>query len=174
MILVLEATRRSIGWIVPTACAALHCAFVLLLRQLPLRLARDARLDVAACRPEHEGHRQHDVPAKSLGVFGPAAYVMFKYVFLFVVFGSFLEMSGATQFIIDFATKTFGRIRGGPAMVVGAGQRIDGIAFGQCGRQRGDDRHVYDSDDARAPGFPTTLLVASPPRLPPAEHWCRR
>ena len=42
---------------------------------------------------------------------------MFKYVFLFVVFGAFLEMSGATQFIIDFATKTFGRIRGGPAMV---------------------------------------------------------
>jgi TRAP transporter 4TM/12TM fusion protein len=42
---------------------------------------------------------------------------MFKYVFLFVIFGSFLEMSGATQFIIDFATKTFGRVRGGPAMV---------------------------------------------------------
>ena len=48
---------------------------------------------------------------------GPAADVMFKYVFLFVVFGAFLEMSGATQFIIDFATKTLGRYRGGPAMI---------------------------------------------------------
>src|SRR5690606_24277453 len=54
---------------------------------------------------------------QSLGVFGPAATVMFKYVFLFVVFGSFLEMSGATQFIIDFAERVFGRAQGGPAQV---------------------------------------------------------
>ncbi len=69
----------------------------------------------------HAGQNVKDIVSttflQSLGVFGPAASVMFKYVFLFVVFGSFLEMSGATQFIIDFATKTFGRVRGGPAMV---------------------------------------------------------
>ena len=58
----------------------------------------------------HAGQNTKDLVSttflQSLGVFGAAASVMFKYVFLFVVFGAFLEMSGATKFIIDFATKT--------------------------------------------------------------------
>ena len=41
--------------------------------------------------------------------------VMFRYVFLFVLFGAFLEMSGATQFIIHFSQRFFGRSTGGPA-----------------------------------------------------------
>ena len=60
----------------------------------------------------HAGQNTKDLVSttflQSLGVSGAAASgVMFKYVFLFVVFGAFLEMSGATKFIIDFATKTF-------------------------------------------------------------------
>ena len=116
VLLVLEATRRSIGMIVPL----LAISFV----AHSYYCYGSYRFDWAAM-PDwmlpHAGQSVKDIVSttflQSLGVFGPAASVMFKYVFLFVVFGSFLEMSGATQFIIDFATKTFGRIRGGPAMV---------------------------------------------------------
>jgi TRAP transporter 4TM/12TM fusion protein len=116
VILVLEATRRSIGLIVPLLALAFiaHSYYCYGSLRYEWPVMPDWMLP-------HAGQNMKDIVSttflQSLGVFGPAASVMFKYVFLFVVFGSFLEMSGATQFIIDFATKTFGRIRGGPAMV---------------------------------------------------------
>jgi TRAP transporter 4TM/12TM fusion protein len=116
VILVLEATRRSIGMIVPLLALAFvaHSYYCYASFRYDWPVLPDWLLP-------HAGQSAKDIVSttflQSLGVFGPAASVMFKYVFLFVVFGSFLEMSGATQFIIDFATKTFGRIRGGPAMV---------------------------------------------------------
>ena len=116
VLLVLEATRRSIGIIVPLLALAFvaHSYYCYASFRYDLPVLPDWMLP-------HAGQSAKDIVSttflQSLGVFGPAASVMFKYVFLFVVFGSFLEMSGATQFIIDFATKTFGRIRGGPAMV---------------------------------------------------------
>ena len=116
LVLVLEATRRSIGLIVPILALffVAHSYYCYGSFRYDWPVMPDSLLP-------HAGQSMKDIVSttflQSLGVFGPAASVMFKYVFLFVVFGSFLEMSGATQFIIDFATKTFGRIRGGPAMV---------------------------------------------------------
>ena len=52
-----------------------------------------------------------------LGGFGVALGVMFTYVFLFVIFGAFLEATGATRFIVNFAQRMFGRSAGGPAKV---------------------------------------------------------
>src|SRR5690606_17054305 len=51
------------------------------------------------------------------GVFGTALGVMFRYVFLFVLFGAFLQASGATGYIIALATRLFGSRAGGPAKV---------------------------------------------------------
>ena len=116
VLLVLESTRRSIGLIVPLLALAFmaHSYYCHLSLEQDLPMLPDWMLP-------HAGQNTKDLVSttflQSLGVFGAAASVMFKYVFLFVVFGSFLEMSGATKFIIDFATKTFGRIQGGPAMV---------------------------------------------------------
>ena len=53
----------------------------------------------------------------SQGVFGIAMTVMFTYVFLFVVFGAFLQATGATRFIIEFADRIFAGSPGGPAKV---------------------------------------------------------
>ncbi len=116
LFMVLEATRRSIGWIVPILAMffVAHSYYCYGNQQFDWPMMPDWLLP-------HAGQSMKDIVSttfiQSLGVFGPAAGVMFTYVFLFVVFGSFLEMSGATQFIIDFATKAFGRVRGGPAMV---------------------------------------------------------
>lgn len=51
------------------------------------------------------------------GIFGIALGVAGSYVILFVVFGSFLEKSGAGQFFMSFANAIAGGSRGGPGKV---------------------------------------------------------
>jgi TRAP transporter 4TM/12TM fusion protein len=123
VLLVLEATRRSIGWIVPVLAALflLHAYFA---PALPDWLLPHPGLSV-----------KQIVSAtflQSLGVLGPAAGVMFKYVFLFVLFGAFLEMSGATKFIIDFSERVFGATLGGPAKVSVLGSGLMGSLSGSA------------------------------------------
>ena len=54
---------------------------------------------------------------KSDGVFGIMANVLATYVILFVLFGAFLEKSGAQRFFIDFPLAAVGHRVGGPAKV---------------------------------------------------------
>jgi len=54
---------------------------------------------------------------KSDGVFGIMANVLATYVILFVIFGAFLEASGAQRFFIDFPLAAVGHKIGGPAKV---------------------------------------------------------
>ncbi len=54
---------------------------------------------------------------KSDGVFGIMANVLATYIVLFVIFGAFLEKSGAQSFFIDFPLAAFGHKVGGPAKV---------------------------------------------------------
>ena len=54
---------------------------------------------------------------KSDGVFGIMANVLATYIILFVIFGAFLERSGAQRFFIDFPLAAVGHRIGGPAKV---------------------------------------------------------
>ena len=54
---------------------------------------------------------------KSDGVFGIMANVLATYVVLFVIFGAFLEKSGAQKFFIDFPLAAVGHKIGGPGKV---------------------------------------------------------
>ena len=54
---------------------------------------------------------------KSDGVFGIMANVLATYVILFVLFGAFLNRSGAQRFFIDFPLAAVGHRIGGPAKV---------------------------------------------------------
>jgi TRAP transporter 4TM/12TM fusion protein len=54
---------------------------------------------------------------KSDGVFGIMANVLATYVLLFVIFGAFLDKSGAQKFFIDFPLAAVGHRTGGPAKV---------------------------------------------------------
>ncbi|NQV27503.1 MAG: TRAP transporter fused permease subunit [Rhodopirellula sp.] len=131
LILVLEATRRTIGLIVPllalTFVGHSYYCFAVQTHGWPA---------MPTWLLPHAGQSVDDIVAttylQTLGVFGPAATVMFKYVFLFVVFGTFLEMSGATQFIIDFAERVFGRSPGGPAKVAVLGSGLMGSLSGSA------------------------------------------
>jgi TRAP transporter 4TM/12TM fusion protein len=54
---------------------------------------------------------------KSDGVFGIMANVLATYILLFVIFGAFLEASGAQRFFIDYPLAAVGHKIGGPAKV---------------------------------------------------------
>jgi TRAP transporter 4TM/12TM fusion protein len=54
---------------------------------------------------------------KSDGVFGIMANVLATYIVLFVIFGAFLEKSGAQRFFIDFPLAAVGHKVGGPGKV---------------------------------------------------------
>jgi len=54
---------------------------------------------------------------KEDGVFGIMANVLATYVLLFVLFGAYLERSGAQRFFIDFPIAAVGHRTGGPAKV---------------------------------------------------------
>ncbi|MAV36306.1 MAG: hypothetical protein CMJ59_12720, partial [Planctomycetaceae bacterium] len=131
LVVVFEATRRSIGWIVPL----LALFFVGHTYYCYASIAYDWA-EMPDWLLPHAGQEVRGIVSttflQTLGVFGPAAGVMFKYVFLFVVFGSFLEMSGATQFIIDFSERMFGRSPGGPAKVSVLGSGLMGSLSGSA------------------------------------------
>lgn len=107
-LLVLEATRRSIGLALPVL-SLLFVAYCLYGQVLPSWLL------------PHRGYSIERTVSQTVlqgqGIFGVALRVMFTYVFLFVIFGAFLKATGATGFIIDFAKKVFRNSLGGPAKV---------------------------------------------------------
>lgn len=49
------------------------------------------------------------------GIFGKVCDVFATFVFIFIIFGAFLELSGASKFFIDFPNAVTGRYAGGPA-----------------------------------------------------------
>jgi len=108
LVLVLEATRRTIGWALPIL-GLVFLGYACFGSSLPDWLF------------PHRGYGVERIVAQtflhSQGVFGVALRVMFVYVFLFVLFGAFLKASGATRFIIDFAQRALGGTPGGPAKV---------------------------------------------------------
>ncbi|XZE22311.1 TRAP transporter permease [Pirellulaceae bacterium SH449] len=110
MVLVIEAARRTVGWALPVL-AILFIAY--------------AHQSISQSLPEwlfpHRGQDWEDLIGQTYlrteGIFGTAVGVMFRYVFLFVLFGGFLQASGATSYIIGLAMRLFGNRAGGPAKV---------------------------------------------------------
>ncbi len=108
ILLVLEATRRSIGLALPLL-ATLFLVYAYFRAYFPDWLFPQRGYSVERIVAQTFLH--------DLGVFGTALKVMFTYVFLFVLFGALLEVTGATQFIIDYAQRIFRGSRGGAAKV---------------------------------------------------------
>src|SRR5690606_36369183 len=51
------------------------------------------------------------------GIYGIPTYVSSTYIFLFILFGAFLEQAGMIQLFSDFSMGMVGHTRGGPAKV---------------------------------------------------------
>jgi len=65
-----------------------------------------------------------------LAIYGPALYASASYVFLFILFGSFLNNFGAGEIFIKFATGIAGHYRGGPAKVAVLASSLFGTIAG--------------------------------------------
>ena len=81
----------------------------------------------------HSGFSYERVMAylySDVGIFGSALSAAASYVFLFILFGSFLERLGGGQVFIDLATGVAGHTRGGPAKVAVIASALFGTISG--------------------------------------------
>lgn len=66
------------------------------------------------------------------GVFSTPLGVSATFIFLFILFGKFLEVSGAGQFFINLSVAAMGKYRGGPAKTAIVGSSILGTISGSA------------------------------------------
>ncbi|PSL45852.1 TRAP transporter 4TM/12TM fusion protein [Salsuginibacillus halophilus] len=107
VLLVLEAARRVTGWGLPVL-ALLFLLYGMFGRQL------DGIF-------RHRGYEWDAIVGfmyqTTEGVYSTAIGVSATYIFLFILFGAFLQKSGMGQFFNDLAMAAAGQTRGGPAKV---------------------------------------------------------
>ena len=98
VLLVIEATRRAVGWTLPLTAVA-FLLYALTIGGADLRqLTEQMYLGVE-------------------GIFGIPLYVSATYVMLFILFGALVERTGTGQLFMDFAMSLTGHSAGGPAKV---------------------------------------------------------
>ncbi|MEZ5579040.1 MAG: TRAP transporter permease [Candidatus Competibacteraceae bacterium] len=107
IVLIFEAARRVMGPALPIICG-LFLAYGLFGQYLPGELA-------------HRGYGLDQIVNQlsfgTEGIYGTPTYVSATYIFLFILFGSFLEQAGMIKLFTDFALGLFGHRLGGPAKV---------------------------------------------------------
>jgi TRAP transporter 4TM/12TM fusion protein len=107
VVLVFEAARRVMGLALPFICA-LFLAYGLFGEHLPGALM-------------HRGYGFdqliNQLAFGTEGLYGTPTYVSATYIFLFILFGAFLEQAGMIKLFTDFAMGLFGHKLGGPAKV---------------------------------------------------------
>jgi TRAP transporter 4TM/12TM fusion protein len=103
IILVLEATRRTVGWILPASAIIfiLYGYYGPLLDRIGLRLFA------------HRGYAMDRLVGSLYmtleGMFGVPLDVAATYIVLFAIYGSILQLSGAGTFFLDWAMAAMGR-----------------------------------------------------------------
>ncbi|MGH3665293.1 MAG: TRAP transporter permease [Egibacteraceae bacterium] len=107
VLLSIEVTRRTTGWTL-TILGVLAVLYAFYGRYMP---------DIIAHRGYDLGRFISTQYTSFNGIFGVVADIFATYVFIFIIFGSFLERSGATRFLVDLPFAIAGRRRGGPAKV---------------------------------------------------------
>jgi TRAP transporter 4TM/12TM fusion protein len=112
-IMVLEATRRVIGWALPVTALVFLAYGLLVARLEPMRL-----LDQLFMTSE--------------GIFGIPLSVSAGYVLIFVLFGSFMERTGTGQLFMDFAMSLTGHSAGGPGKVAVVSSSLFGTISGSA------------------------------------------
>ncbi len=113
IILLVEATRRVTGWALP----AIAVVFMLYAWTAGNQ-SYDILIDQTYLTTE--------------GIFGIPLYVSATYVMLFILFGTFVERSGAGQLFMDFAMALTGSSAGGPAKVAVVTSSLFGTVSGSA------------------------------------------
>jgi len=118
-----ELTRRMTGWIIPSL-VILALAYNAFLGEYLPGVFRAASLPVS------------DVMFRSLyndeGMFGIITTISSANITLFMIFGAFLVISGASDFVIEVAKVIAGRFRGGAAFVAVIASALTGTISGSA------------------------------------------
>jgi TRAP transporter 4TM/12TM fusion protein len=113
IVLILEATRRFTGWALPIT-ALVFLAYGLTAGDQSVGIMLD------------------QLYLTTEGIFGIPLYVSATYVMLFILFGAFVERSGAGQLFMDFALSLAGSSSGGPAKVAVITSSLFGTVSGSA------------------------------------------
>lgn len=120
IVLVFEGARRVMGFALPLICAA-FLAYGLFGQYLPGVLA-------------HRGYGIDQIVGQlgfgTEGIYGTPTYVSSSYIYLFILFGAFLEQAGMITLFTDFALGLFGHTKGGPAKVAVVSSGLMGTISG--------------------------------------------
>ncbi|OHD76993.1 MAG: C4-dicarboxylate ABC transporter permease, partial [Spirochaetes bacterium RIFOXYC1_FULL_54_7] len=107
IVLVLEGARRVTGWALPFL-GVLFILYALYGRSMPGFFG-------------HRGYSWESITSFLLvstdGIYGTAVGVAASYIYLFILFGAFMEKSGMGRFFNDIALALAGHSSGGPAKV---------------------------------------------------------
>ncbi len=121
-LLILESTRRVMGWAMPLV-AIFFILYGFLGRYVPAPFS-------------HGGLTFEEVFAGLFttleGIFGVALGVSSTYIVAFVIFGAFLTQSGGSEFFFDLAQSLFGTVRGGPGKVSVLSSSLFGTVSGSA------------------------------------------
>lgn len=112
VLLVLEATRRALG----VYLMVIVTSFIVYARWgylIPLDAPYVGVLSIPAL--SWDSIIQNLWYNTENGIFGIPVTVSVRFIYIFILFGAFLEMSGAGKWFIDLAYAATGRRRGGPA-----------------------------------------------------------
>jgi TRAP transporter 4TM/12TM fusion protein len=108
VLLMLEITRRTTGWLIPALSLSFLGYGLFLGRLLP------GMWQFQGVSLERMLYRMYFAPD---GLFGSIATISSTFVFLFVLFAAFLLKSGAGEFVIRLSMALMGRSVGGPAKI---------------------------------------------------------
>jgi TRAP transporter 4TM/12TM fusion protein len=114
MIVVLEAARRAVG-LGMTIIGAFFIVYAFAGRRGELPFLADWMPGIMNHRGYSLDRLASQMTLGAEGIFGIPLGVAATFVFVFVLFGAFLEVTGAGKFFIDLAYAAAGRQRGGPA-----------------------------------------------------------
>lgn len=109
VLLVLETARRVTGWILPI--------LALIFLSYPFFSHHGWLPRIMTTRPFDLGDIFGQLYLKTEGLFSTAIGASVQFIFLFILFGSFLSKSGMGQFFNDLALALAGHRQGGPAKV---------------------------------------------------------
>jgi len=122
ILLTMEASRRTTGWSLPIFCAG------------SLIYAR-----FGEWLPEVIGHPNYAVERiisglfmTTEGIYGSLTGISATFIFLFVLFGTFMQEAGAGSFFFGLASSLFGHVRGGPAKIAVVASSLFGMISGSA------------------------------------------
>lgn len=123
VVLAIEMTRRTTGWFMPILIM-MSLSYILFLGDFISGVFAFPGLSLETVL--YRSYFGED------GMFGSTANISATFVFMYILFGSFLLKSGAGEFIVNFARCLAGRFTGGAGIVAVIGSGLMGSVSGSA------------------------------------------